>query len=162
MSEIEGKRLFTNALPYLDHDFIVTDVNSSLDSDVAHFVYENYDFIIVTFSQDAVVMKKLKTWMSSGAYPDKDKVGYVLNGYCPIVSDARTIAKNFDIKYASKFTKLTLNPFIRKMGNEGKISELVSYINKQDTRVLDLFFDFGEVLGMLSSNLAFGYQWGDK
>ena len=160
MSEGEGDRLFGNALPYLTHEYIVTDINSSLDAELVRHIYDEYDFIIVVFSQDAVVIKKLNTWMKSGAYPETSKVGYVLNGYSPIVSDARTVAKNLGIKYAAKFTKLALNPYIRKMGNEGKIIDLLTYITKKDTRTLEVFYDLGEILQMLSVNLCFAIDWG--
>lgn len=162
MSDTEGDRLFRNALPYLDtYDFIVTDMNSSLDNEIAHEIYNDYDFILVVFSQDIVVQKKLGIWMASAAYPDKMKVGYVLNGYNEIVGDARAAAKKFGINYNTKFSKLSLNPYIRKMANDGKLVELMTYIYEKDSRVLDLHFDIGKIVEMLSVNLAFNAKWGE-
>lgn len=162
MSDSEGDKLFLNALPYLDdYGFLITDMNSSLDNDTAKYVYEEFDFILVVFSQDVVVQKKLDIWMRSHAYPDKTKVGYVLNGYSEIVGDMKSVAKRFGINYNTKFSKLTLNPYVRKMANAGNIVELSTYISEKDSRVLDLFYDMGRIVEMLGANLAFVTKWGE-
>jgi len=160
MSEIEGDRLFGNAVSLLEHDFIVTDVNSAVDAKVSFDIYNTYDLVLIVLSQDAIVKKKLQMWKKSGAFPDTDKITYLINGFDPIVSDARAIAKELGVRFDTKVGKMNMNPWIRKQSNDGKVTQLMKFIIEADSRVIDINYDLGDLVAMIGNNLLFQYEWG--
>lgn len=154
----DSERLLSYILENLPHDLIITDVNSELYEATTQKVLEEADIVIVIISQSMDVVGKLRRWKESEFFPDPAKVVYVINGYDVNVSAAREVANKIGIKY-TKVTKLSMNPFIRKMSNAGKLTELLKYIFEKDIRVIELNTDLRDLCYLVAGNLGIKINW---
>jgi Flp pilus assembly CpaE family ATPase len=154
----DSERLLSFILENLPHDLIITDVNSEPYEATTQKVLEEADLVIVVISQSMDVLGKLRRWKESEYFPDPAKVVYVINEYDANVSAARDVANKIGIKY-TKVTKFSMNPFIRKMSNTGKLTELMTHILKKDIRVIELNTDLRDLCYLVAGNLGFKINW---
>lgn len=154
----DSERLLSFILDNLPHDLIITDVNSEPYEATTQKVLEEADLIAVVISQSMDVVRKLQRWRESEYFPDPAKVVYVINEYDSNVSAARDVANKIGVKY-TKVSKVSMNPYIRKMSNSGKLIELLTYIIKKDIRVIELNTDLRDLCYLVAGNLGVKINW---
>lgn len=154
----DSERLLSYILDNLPHDLIITDVNSEPYEATTQKVLDQADLVVVVISQSMDVVGRFRRWRESEYFPDPSKVVYVINGYDSNVSAARDVAKKIGIKY-TKVSKITMNPYVRKMSNSGKLTELLTPILNKDARVIELNTDLRDLCYLVAGNLGVKVNW---
>lgn len=157
----ESDKLLTFVLNNLTHDLIITEINSEPYEDSTKAILSNADIIVVLLSQGKDIINKYNTWKNSELFPDPTKIVYAMNLYDPNVSALRDVTKIMGIK-PNKIVKITNNPFIKKMSNNGSLHKLMPYIYNKDIRVVNLHSDIRDLCYLVMSNLGIKIDWGKK
>lgn len=157
-----SSRLLLESIDYLNHNFIVTDVNTDLDSDVTQEILKKADLVVVSLTQGKDAIVKMRSWQEHVMFPDPNKVVYVVNYYDPVICALRDVSNQIGVRHV-RVAKLNYNPFVAKMSNTGKFTDLIPYIFNKDSRVIDLLLDMQEILYMMSAQLGMAMNWpGEK
>ena len=106
-------------------------------------ILDEFDLIINVLTQDIQVNNELEKWKQLDSYKklEKNKVLYIVNKYDEHINGIKKICFNYNISYKKTFT-VSYNPFVIKMCNQGKIEELINWINNKDIRVVELHDEF--------------------
>jgi MinD-like ATPase involved in chromosome partitioning or flagellar assembly len=149
----DSDQLLQYVFSKLPHDVVITDINAEPYEESTQKILSDADLVVIVVSQGMDVVNRLKLWRDSQFFPDPDKVVYVVNGYDSHVSAIRDCCKLMGTKY-NKVTKLSMNPYIRKQSNSGKLTSIINYALEKDIRVIELSADLRDLVLLVTSNLG--------
>lgn len=158
ITDSESAQLLMNSFGFLTHNFVITDVDTELDDEITQKVLEAADLVVIVISQGKDILLKLMEWMKNPLFPNPDKVVYVVNEYDPVVGALRELSKLIGVPHV-RVAKLNYNPFVKIMGNLGQLQDIMDYVFKKDSRVIDLYSDIREIIYMCCAQIGLAVNW---
>ncbi len=160
VSEEDSSKLLQYVVSHLSHEIVITDVTTEIYDDVTKMIIEQSDLVVMVLTQSKDVWEKLAFWKQSGWMEMLNKKGllYIFNQFDAYVDAFRDTTKKLGLRH-NRCAKISYNPFIKRMGNMGKLQSIVPYILDKDPRVIELNHDLKECLMVILANLGRRTAW---
>lgn len=135
------------------HDYTIFDIDSrDLSSLECRTILKNCDCIVYVFTQNNTELhefknEKLKYYRYIHSIPNI----VVVNKYNGIIGSMDDVARSIGLKKASKWIKLSYNPYIAWGTNEGKLLTVFEMMKKRDFRLIETDSDIKNLIHSIMS-----------
>lgn len=133
------------------HEYVIFDIDDSVDNEDMRIILNNSDIIILNISQDSKELEELKVKLPKlvKMFTGTPMV-VVVNKYNNIQGKVKDIAKMVGVNKPNKWITVRYNPWIGYSTNNKYLVNLFGKMKNGDIRVADINSDINTVVGMVS------------
>lgn len=135
------------------------DVTGELYDKESMDVLSNADYYIIVIDQSQEAVDKIELCKQLPYWKNIEKEGYLVlvNNYNKMVLPLDKMAKDLKIR-RSKILKISYNPMIAKLANEGSLDNVCDYALENDPRFINVKTDLLDCVDIIAKNLGIIYK----
>lgn len=144
LTEKTTRKMVRHVFKHVPTDVIICDDSTDSDNITSEALVEDANQIFLVTTPGRKSYEQLREWLRYSKFNNKKNVYVVVNYYNEAIGAIRDISKTIGLP-ASRVCKLHYNPYIAKCALDGKLNEIIPYMQQKDVRLTNLIGDMSEL-----------------
>lgn len=140
----------------MENDVLIVDANLEIGMEEMDKIIDAMDYFVVVLNQSIMAYDKLSKWREhSVSFKEMEEKGimYVVNNYDHTIDSMRNTVRYFEIP-KNKTVFIPYNGQVKLLSNQGRLSELIDYLEDNDIRFASLKYGLEELADKITTDIG--------